>query len=143
MGMCTNFSKIIGTEHRVTAAYNPRTNGLTERFNRSLCDALRKHAEADPLQWHTWLPYVLISYRRRMDTITKYSSFQLMFGRSMNDFWDWKQDEKSDNVTKLYTRSLELQQLLQLFQPTAIKNIVTHPPAQSKRKATIQLCRLL
>ena len=40
MGMCTNFSKIIGTEHRVTAAYNPRTNGLTERFNRTLCDAL-------------------------------------------------------------------------------------------------------
>ena len=134
MGMCTNFSKIIGTEHRVTAAYNPRTNGLTERFNRTLCDALRKHAEADPLQWHKWLPYVLMSYRRRMHTITKYSPFQLMFGRSMNHFGDWKQDEKSDNVTNLYHRSLELQQLLQLFQPTAIKNIVTHPPAQSTRK---------
>jgi hypothetical protein len=52
MGLCTKFSQIIGTEHRVTAAYNPRTNGLTERFNRTLCDALRKHAEADPLQWH-------------------------------------------------------------------------------------------
>ena len=27
MGLCTNFSEIIGTEHRVTTAYNPRTNG--------------------------------------------------------------------------------------------------------------------
>jgi len=132
MGMCTHFSKIIGTEHRVTAAYNPRTNGLTERFNRTLCDALRKHAEADPLQWHKWLPYVLMSYRRRIHTITKYSPFQLMFGRSMNHFGDWKNDEQCDTVSNLFTRSMELQQLLQLFQPAAIANIVGHHPAQIK-----------
>jgi hypothetical protein len=34
--------KLAGTEHRVTSPYNPRTNGLTERFNQTLCDALRK-----------------------------------------------------------------------------------------------------
>ena len=71
MGLCTNFSNIIGTEHKVTAAYNPRTNGLTERFNLTFCDALRKHAEADPSQWHKWLPYVLMTYRRRIHSITK------------------------------------------------------------------------
>jgi hypothetical protein len=32
-----------------TAAYNPRTNGLTERFNQTLCEILRKHAKANPL----------------------------------------------------------------------------------------------
>ncbi len=50
----------------------------------------------------------------------------------MNHFVDWKQDEKSKNVTNLYTRSLELQQLLQLFQLAAIKYIVSHHPAQIK-----------
>lgn len=94
MGLCTNFSKIIGTEHRVTAAYNPRTNGQTERFYRTLCDALRKHAEADPLQWDKWLPYVLMSYRRRIHSITKYSPFQVLFGRSMNNFWRLEKHRK-------------------------------------------------
>ena len=39
--------KNIGVEHRVTSAYNPRTNGLTERMNQSLITALRKHVETD------------------------------------------------------------------------------------------------
>jgi transposase InsO family protein len=41
-----------GVEHDVTAAYNPRTNGLTERFNRTLCECLRKHADGNSLDWH-------------------------------------------------------------------------------------------
>jgi transposase InsO family protein len=40
-----------GIHLETTAAYNPRTNGLTERFNQTLCESLRKHAEADPLDW--------------------------------------------------------------------------------------------
>jgi hypothetical protein len=38
-------------KHETTAAYNPRTNGLTERFNQTLCDSLRKHAEMNHLDW--------------------------------------------------------------------------------------------
>ena len=37
--------KISGIEHRVTSAYHPRTNGLTERFNQTMVKALSKHAE--------------------------------------------------------------------------------------------------
>ena len=56
-----------------------------------------------------------------------------MFGRSMNHFGDWKTDEKDDQVSNLYKRSLELQQMSQLFQPAALKeNIVKHHPAQIK-----------
>jgi hypothetical protein len=110
----------------VTAANNPRTNGLTERFNLTLCDALRKHAEADPSQWHKRLPYVLMTYRRRIHSISKYSPFKVLFGRSMNHFCDRKTDEN------LYKRSLELKQMLQLFQPAALENIVKHHPAQIK-----------
>ena len=47
----------------------------------------------------------------------------------MNHFGDWKNDEKSDQVLNLYQRSLELQQLLQLFQPAALQNIIQHHPA--------------
>jgi hypothetical protein len=50
----------------------------------------------------------------------------------MNHFGDWKTDEKDDQVSNLYKRSLELQQMLQLFQPAALENIVKHHPAQIK-----------
>ena len=37
-----------GIEHKVTSAYNPRTNGMTERLNQTLIEALRKHTESNP-----------------------------------------------------------------------------------------------
>ena len=36
-----------GTEQRISSAYHPQTNGLTERYNLSLVDMLRKLAERD------------------------------------------------------------------------------------------------
>ena len=54
------------TEHRVTSAYHPNTNGQTERFNLTLISALRKHCEAHPSDWYKWIPYVLMSYRTRI-----------------------------------------------------------------------------
>ena len=47
--------KLTGIEHKVTSAYNPRTNGSTERFNQALISSLRKHAENNHLHWHLWL----------------------------------------------------------------------------------------
>ena len=40
-----------GIEHKVTSAYNPRTNGQTERFNDVLIESLRKHCEKNTLSW--------------------------------------------------------------------------------------------
>jgi RNase H-like domain found in reverse transcriptase/Reverse transcriptase (RNA-dependent DNA polymerase)/Integrase zinc binding domain/Ty3 transposon capsid-like protein/gag-polyprotein putative aspartyl protease/Zinc knuckle len=82
--------KNIGTEHRVTSAYHPNTNGLTERFNKTLVDALRKHCEDNPATWYQWLPYILLSYRTRQHTTTGFTPFQIMFGRNMNSFKNWR-----------------------------------------------------
>lgn len=58
-----SLTKLSGIEHKVTSAYFPRTNGLTERFNKTLISALKKHTEGDPENWPSWIPYVLLSYR--------------------------------------------------------------------------------
>ena len=52
---------MVGVEHVVTSAYNSQANGtlLTERFNKTFLEALRKHAEADPVLWPKWLPCYL------------------------------------------------------------------------------------
>jgi hypothetical protein len=119
-----------GIQHDTTAAYNPRTNGLTERFNQTLCESLRKHAEANPLDWVKWLPYVLMCYRRRVHSITGYSPFQLMFGRQMKHFGDWRVQEAEDEVLALRARAEEIQKLVHLFQPAALRAIEEHHPAQ-------------
>ena len=49
-------------QHDTLSAYNPRTNGLTERFNQTLYKSLRKHAEAILLHGgngHHTFPYVI------------------------------------------------------------------------------------
>jgi len=71
----------LGFNHIVTSAYNPRTNGITERFNQTLVEALRKHAEADRKNWPVYLPFVLLAYRSRVHTVTNHTPYELMFVR--------------------------------------------------------------
>ena len=80
--LCNGF----GIDRRVTSAYNPRTNGLTERFNATLINSLRKQAEEEPVKWNKWLPLVLLAYRSRVHSSTGFTPFELMFGRSMQWF---------------------------------------------------------
>ena len=84
-----NIIKRVGAEHVVTSAYHPRTNGQVERFNYEIVSCLRRHCEQKPEEWPEWIPYVLLAYRTRIHTSTKFSPFELMFGRKMNGFKDW------------------------------------------------------
>ena len=43
--------RLTGTEHRVTSAYHPQTNGLTERFNQTLQTALLKVVKETQTDW--------------------------------------------------------------------------------------------
>ncbi len=117
-------------QHDTTAAYILRTNGVTERFNQTLCESLRKHAEANPLDWVKWLPCVLMCNRRRVHSITGYSTFQLIFGRQMKHFGDWCVQEAEDEVLAHRSRAVEIQKLVHLFQPAALRAIEEHHPAQ-------------
>ena len=81
---------------------------------------------ADPLIWHKWLPYVLMAYRMRTHTVTKYSPFQLMFGRTMNKFENWKDLASQDETNSLVVRSTQIQQMVDIFQSQALENIINH-----------------
>ena len=68
--------------HKVnTSAYHPQTDGLVERFNRTLIDMLAKTAEQNGKNWDEKLPFVLFAYRTAVQESTDESPFRLLYGR--------------------------------------------------------------
>lgn len=73
--------KLTGTKHNVTSAYHPQSNGLCERVNQTLERALLKVVNQEQSDWDTYLDAVLFAYRTSKQKSTKFSPFQMAFGR--------------------------------------------------------------
>ena len=74
-------SNSFGTKKINTPAYHPQTDGLVERFHRTLLDMLAKTRKNSAKDWDLYLPYVLFSYRVTEQESTKMSPFKLLYGR--------------------------------------------------------------
>jgi hypothetical protein len=72
---------ILGTKKVNTTAYHPQTDGLVERFNRTLIDMLAKVTNDNQLDWDVHIPYCLFAYRTAMQESVKESPFYLLYGR--------------------------------------------------------------
>ena len=64
-----------------TLAYNPRANGLVERFNHSLVTMISHFVNKDQKDWDSWLPYVLFAFRSAPQKTFNRSPFYLLYGR--------------------------------------------------------------
>ena len=73
--------KLSGTDHRITSAYHPQTNGLCERLNRTLQNTLLKRVNDNQDDWDELLPVALFAIRTCKQKSTHFSNFELMFGK--------------------------------------------------------------
>ena len=64
-----------------TSVYHPATDGLTERFNRTLKSMIRKFVHEDARNWHQWLDPLLFAVREVPQASTGFSPFELLYGR--------------------------------------------------------------
>lgn len=126
--------QLTGTEHKVTSSYHPRTNGLTERFNQTLVKALKKHSEVEPKNWHTWLSYILLAYRTRINTITGFTPFELMFGRQMLGFENWKEENDEETDAAIIKRAFEIKNMVENTNKQAVENIQKKQEIQIKKQ---------
>ena len=79
--LMTELCQLMGMKKLNTTAGHPQTDGLVERFNRTLKTMLRKHSDKYGPEWDQYLPYLLFAYRTKVHESTGESPFFLLFGR--------------------------------------------------------------
>lgn len=75
--LCENFQ----TKHRLTSPYRPQTNGMVERFNRTLGECIAKLVSNEDKEWDNFVDATLFAYRTKKHKTTGYTPFYLMYGR--------------------------------------------------------------
>jgi hypothetical protein len=77
-------NSFLGIKQKLSTAYHPQTNGLVERFNRTLKEGIRKMAEENKSNWDLFIPAFLYAYRVSPHDSTQVSPYEAMFGRKPN-----------------------------------------------------------
>jgi len=92
---------LYGIEPRLSAAYNPRTNGLVERRNKDVESSLKKFMEGAYGGWDDWLPLVQVSLNQANNRRTGSAAFDLMFNRPFNGIGDFSEVSCVDDVDSI------------------------------------------
>ncbi|CAK9292697.1 unnamed protein product [Gordionus sp. m RMFG-2023] len=100
-----NFYKLVGTMQRVTSAYHPQANGMVERVNRTIQNALLKCIKDDQLIWTNALPGIIFAYNTSLHESSKFTPYELMYGRTVKQAYGIEEDIDPDNVPEAYLES--------------------------------------
>ncbi|XP_049447271.1 uncharacterized protein LOC125897860 [Epinephelus fuscoguttatus] len=117
--------QLLGIKSVRTTPYHPQTDGLTERFNQTLKQMLRKFVNETGSDWDHWLPYLLFAYWEVPQASTGFSPFELLCGHEvrgpltlLRETWEVEQGrEEPVNVISYVIQMREkLQRMSQLAQ---------------------------
>jgi len=98
-----NLMKKFEIKHLYSFPYHLETNGLTERFNWTLCESLAK-TSVIATDWDTNISSVLFAYRTAKQATTKIEPFYLVYGRTAQFPTKEGIEYSEENLlTRLYT----------------------------------------
>ena len=95
---CSLFSELtkrFGISHFLTAPYNPKANGLVERFHRQLKSAIRCHGT---MCWVEALPIILLGIRSALKEDLGCSAAELVYGSTLKLPGDLFEDRPVNTV---------------------------------------------
>eukprot|EP00111_Clytia_hemisphaerica_P016400 TCONS_00048555-protein len=72
--------KILGITKITTTPYHCRTNGICERFHRSVARSLAQYTDKQQEDWDKYLPMILFAYRTSVNESRNFSPFLLNYG---------------------------------------------------------------
>ncbi|XP_014672604.1 PREDICTED: uncharacterized protein LOC106813069 [Priapulus caudatus] len=82
-GLFGETCKLLGNKKMRTTLYHPQSNGLVERFNRTVQEMLSKVVGEHHDDWDDLLPYVMATYRGTVQKSTGCSPNLRLFGREV------------------------------------------------------------
>src|SRR6266542_3598721 len=113
--------------HNLSTPYHPKTNGLVERFNKTLCESLAKLNE-ERENWDEYISPTLFAYRTKINKSTQFTPFYLTYGRKAKLPYD---DDNETEIT-LNDRVKEMSVDLTQAKKKAIENIEKSQSNQKK-----------
>ena len=75
--------QMLGIKKTRTTPYHPQSDGMVERFNRTLLNMLSIVVGEDEMSWDLQLPLLLLAYRTSVHDTIGTSPFELMYGREV------------------------------------------------------------
>lgn len=125
------FTKLLGCHHIKSTPYHPQTNGAIERFNSTFERQLAKLTDENVNDWDTHLNSIVFAYNTGQHATTKYSPFQLLFGRypklpPESNINGYKFSKPNDYYN-------HLQHTLRLYRQQALSNIRNQQRNYKKR----------
>ena len=93
---------LLGGSHKTkTTPYHPESDGMVERFNRTLLMMLAMFAGKNRDDWDDLLPAVMMAYRSSVHESTGFSPYRLMFGEECTLPMDIEQQNNYNHRRKL------------------------------------------
>ncbi|GFT96446.1 retrovirus-related Pol polyprotein from transposon 412 [Trichonephila clavipes] len=79
--VCKRRCEILAIDTTRTTALHPQSDGMVERFNRTILNSLSLLVSSNQQDWDRKLPFSLLAYRSAVHETTGYSPSQMLFGR--------------------------------------------------------------
>ena len=101
--------RLLGIRKTRTTPLHPESDGMVERFNRTLVQEMAKRCRHGQSDWDQHIPTILMAYRSAEHEATGYTPAQLMLGRDLrlplDLLFEGPPDDPVDQLTTEYARS--------------------------------------
>ena len=136
----TEIYKMLHVHSIRTTTYNPQTDGLVKRFNKTLKSMLRKAFTKEGKDWDKLIPYLLFAYREVPQASTGFSPFELLYERAVKGPLDiicdtWSAVGTTSKDESMITHVLTIREQLEKMRNIVKKNLEEAQQVQKKARA--------
>jgi len=131
------FFGLLKTDIRLTSSYHPQSNGGSERFNRTLLEALRSYVSARQKDWDEYLIHFEFAYNNSLNPSTGFSPFVLTYAQSPRAPWTALDQSILDGMDNVAARNLGFDIVRNVQQARD----ALHAQAQAFRERHAQQCK--
>jgi hypothetical protein len=128
--------KHCGIDHRLTLPYNPRANGVAEKWVGTVKRTLVKQLEGNKADWEKYLPAVQLAINCKYASIHGSRPFSIMFAREPNDLKDYSQVESTSSEPSTENNNAILKRIndmSRIIVPIIKDRSITTQQAQQKK----------